>query len=228
MSRPTSWTLIRAAGAGEPAAREEFVRRYGSVLRDYFGARWRGSPREAQVEDAVHEVLVRCMEAGNPLERADPERPGGFRPYLAGICRNVALAAETARGRERPRGASGPPELAALEAREERLSRVFDRAFAEAVMGEARRLQAERAGAAGERALRRVELLRLRFEEGLAIRQVAAAWGVEAATLHHEYARAREEFREALHEAVAFHCPGAGRERIEAEARALTAALSVS
>jgi RNA polymerase sigma-70 factor (ECF subfamily) len=85
---------------------------------------------------------------------------------------------------------------------------VFDRAWAKAVLRAAARLQEERARAAGEGVLRRVELLRLRFHENLPIRDIARRWGVEAARLHHEYATAREEFRAALLDVVASHHTG--------------------
>jgi RNA polymerase sigma-70 factor (ECF subfamily) len=60
--------------------------------------------------------------------------------------------------------------------------------------------------------VRRVELLRLRFQEGLPIRDIATRWQTDAAVLHHEYARAREEFRAALLEVVAFYHPGTAAE----------------
>jgi DNA-directed RNA polymerase specialized sigma24 family protein len=60
--------------------------------------------------------------------------------------------------------------------------------------------------------LRRVELLRLRFQEGMPIREIARLRGVDAASLHHEYARARREFRSALRDVIAFHHPGAPEE----------------
>jgi RNA polymerase sigma-70 factor (ECF subfamily) len=53
-----------------------------------------------------------------------------------------------------------------------------------------------------------VELLRLRFQEDLPIRGIAARWNEPAAKVHKEYARAREDFREALREIVGFHFPG--------------------
>jgi RNA polymerase sigma-70 factor (ECF subfamily) len=55
--------------------------------------------------------------------------------------------------------------------------------------------------------VRRVELLRLRFEDDQPIRDIAARWGLEAAHVHHEYARARREFREVLVEIVAEQDP---------------------
>jgi hypothetical protein len=53
------------------------------------------------------------------------------------------------------------------------------------------RRQRQQAEQSGPDAVQRVELLRLRFEEGLPIRTIAERWGVPAATLHHAYARAR-------------------------------------
>ena len=88
------------------------------------------------------------------------------------------------------------------------LSREFDRAWARAMLREAARIQEERARAVGEQALKRVELLRLRFQEGLPIRDIAERWQADAAVLHHEYAKARREFKDALMEVVAFHSPG--------------------
>src|SRR5262249_57556727 len=85
---------------------------------------------------------------------------------------------------------------------------VCRRVWAKARLRGAARRQAERARGAGPDAERRVELLRLRFHEGLPIREVARLWQADAARLHHEYARARQEFKAALLEVVAFHRPG--------------------
>jgi RNA polymerase sigma-70 factor (ECF subfamily) len=111
-----------------------------------------------------------------------------------------------------------------VEADEDSLSRVFDRAWAQAVLREAARRHEERAAAHGEEARRRVELLRLRFHEGLPIREVSRRWGADPAVLHHEYARARREFRAALLETVAFHHPGTPAE-LEQECANLLALL---
>jgi RNA polymerase sigma-70 factor (ECF subfamily) len=37
------------------------------------------------------------------------------------------------------------------------------------------------------------------------IREIARLWGLDAASLHHEYARARQEFRSALRDVIASH-----------------------
>ena len=92
-------------------------------------------------------------------------------------------------------------------------------------MAEAAHLQRQQATESGAEAVRRVELLRLRFEEGLPIRTIAERWGVPAAdALHHAYALARQEFRAALLEVVAFHQPGSPAE-VEQEAADLLRAL---
>jgi RNA polymerase sigma-70 factor (ECF subfamily) len=69
-----------------------------------------------------------------------------------------------------------------------------------------------------------VELLRARFHEGLPIRDIARRWGTDAAALHHEYAKARQEFKAALLEVVAFHHPGSPTE-VEQECANLLAHL---
>jgi RNA polymerase sigma-70 factor (ECF subfamily) len=84
-------------------------------------------------------------------------------------------------------------------------------------MAEAATLQQRRATDRAAAAVQRVDLLKLRFEENLPIRTIAERWGGPAAQLHHAYSQAREEFREALLEVVAFHHPGSAPE-VEQEA----------
>jgi RNA polymerase sigma-70 factor (ECF subfamily) len=157
------------------------------------------------------------------LERADPARPGGFRAFLYGLVRNIALRVEQGRGRRRTREVATGDEDAEADAAEESLSHVFDRAWARSIMQEAAARQAERAAREGEAALRRVELLRLRFHEDLPIRAIAQLWAVDAGILHHEYARARKEFKTALLEVMTFYHPSspADAERECAELLAL-------
>jgi len=115
--------------------------------------------------------------------------------------------------------------LPEVEANEESLSRFFERTWAQAIMSEAAQRQRRQAGEHGSEAQKRIELLRLRFEEGLPIRAIAERWGVAAAELHHAYAKARQEFKAALLEVVAFHHPG-NRAEVEQEAASLLTALS--
>jgi RNA polymerase sigma-70 factor (ECF subfamily) len=184
-SELTCWTVIRAAAAGSPSDREELARRYLGIVRAYLGARWRGSPLRSDLDDAVQEVFVECFRQDGVLEAAGAGRVPGFRAFLYGVIRNVARRFET-----RPRWPAGPlPESAADEAG---LSRLFERSWAQAIMAEAAQRQQQRAGERGPKAVRRVELLRLRFEENLPIRTIAERWGVPAAGLQHAYALARQ------------------------------------
>jgi RNA polymerase sigma-70 factor (ECF subfamily) len=67
----------------------------------------------------------------------------------------------------------------------------------------------------GDHAVRRHELLQLRFQQGKPIREIAKQWNEDPAKVHHEYATARVEFRAALTQVVAFHHPGANDGEIE-------------
>jgi RNA polymerase sigma-70 factor (ECF subfamily) len=107
-----------------------------------------------------------------------------------------------------------------LEGREPSASARFDRAWAESMMVQAAALQEERAAAGGPEAARRLELLRLRFQDGLPIRDIARRWGAPAPQVHREYAAAREEFRSALADVVRMHEGGT-----EAEIRAACSRL---
>jgi RNA polymerase sigma-70 factor (ECF subfamily) len=163
-------------------------------------------------------VFVECFRRGGALEAVRSGRVPRFRAFLYGVVRNVARRFEG-------RLASPGPLLDEIVADDESQSRLFDRAWARAIMAEAARLQAQRAAERGPEAVRRVELLRARFEENLPIRAIAKQWGVDPAALHHAYALARKEFRAALLEAVAFHSPGRP-EALEQEAADLLKALS--
>jgi RNA polymerase sigma-70 factor (ECF subfamily) len=200
--------VIRGAAAGCAEDRAQFARWYAPVIRAYLAARWRNSPCRQDLDDAIQEVFVACFQADGVLQRADPGRPGGFRAYLYGVVRNVALRLEARRDQDLARQAGAAVDLEQVAAGEADLARVFDRRWAIALVREAAARQAERARKAGAEAERRVELLRLRFHEGLPIREIARRWQVEAALLHHQYARAREEFQEALREVMACHQPG--------------------
>jgi len=214
----TCWTMIRAAANGDPAEREELARRYLGVVRAYLAARWRGSALRDEVDDATQAVFVECFREGGVLDAAGTGRVPGFRAFLYGVIRNVA-----ARFEGRPARPSGP--LPDIPAEDPTQSRLFDRTWARAIMAEAGRLQRDRASERGSEAVRRVELLRLRFEENLPIREIAQRWATDPATVHKSYALARKEFRQALLEVVAFHQPGSAAER-EDEVASLLQMLS--
>ena len=199
-SQATCWTVIRDAAAGRADARRTFAGRYEPAIRAYLGARWRHSPLIREIDDAAQDVFLECFRADGALTRVDEER-GGFRGFLYGVTRNVARRTEQATARN-PRPSDSRIDLRAVEARDEDASRLFDQAWARARIAEARALQVRRAAESGNGALERVEILRLRFERGLPIREIAAHLGVDPARTHHEYAKARREFRQALIDVV--------------------------
>lgn len=214
-SDSTCWTLIHGAARGEAEDRDDFARRYVTLVRAYLAHRWRASPLIEEMDDAVQEVFLECFRQGGVLDRIRESQPAGFRAFLYGVTRNVALRCERRIGRYRER-VSGKELGAEFEApNEATLSRVFDRSWARALLRQAGQLQDEKARESGERARRRVELLRLRARENLPIREIARRWAVDAATVHKDYARAREEFRTALAAVISFHYPGCSALEIE-------------
>jgi RNA polymerase sigma factor (sigma-70 family) len=224
MTEVTCWTLVHGAADGDGDARSLFARTYLPVVRAYLAARWKGGPHVADIDDAVQESFVECFRAEGALGKADPDKAGKFRTFLFAVVRNVARRMEEKRAVDRARRAASAIEPGDIEDHGEHASQAFDRAWAEALLRRAAERQAEAARANGERALRRVELMRLRFAEDKPIREIAKLWNEDAADLHHEYAKAREEFKAALHAEVAFHHPGNAGE-IERECEELLGLL---
>lgn len=209
MQVETCWTLIRAAAKGDQDARSTFARSYLPVVRAYLAARWRQSPLQSELDDAIQDVFVECLKDGGVVEHADASRAGGFHALLKGTAKNVALRMERSRARRRARVEEGAAEPDLVPADEESLSLLFDRAYAKRVMQEAAELQHVHARDSGEAALRRVEILKLRFQEDLPVRDVATRLGLPADFVHHEFAQARKEFHRALRDVVLTHDPGA-------------------
>lgn len=214
----TCWTLIHAAAGGDQAARERFARLYQPIARGYLGSRWQRSPLQSKLDDAVQDVFVECFKPGGVLGKVSDSPPDGFRAFFHGVLRNVARRHEETHRRVLPLPDDQPADDTSL-------SRAFDQAWARSLLQEAARVQAEAAARSGERAVRRVDLLRLRFQEGLPIRDIAARWNEDAAKLHHEYAAARDEFRSALRQVMAFHMPTAPQPTLDSACRALLEAL---
>jgi RNA polymerase sigma factor (sigma-70 family) len=220
----TCWEVISGAAKGNAAQRAEFARQYEEPIRAYLFARWRSS-KNSLIDDAVQEVFVECFREGGVLQRADPQREGGFRPFLLGVVRNIALRCEEKKLAEINRHAAQPIDAEELISNETSLSKVFDRAWARTIMQQAAVRQRELAAQNGEEALKRVELLRLRFQEGLPTREVAQLWQVDAEYVQREYTKARAEFKAALSDVVAFHRPGTSAE-IERECALLLELLA--
>jgi RNA polymerase sigma-70 factor (ECF subfamily) len=220
----TRWSLIARAAGGDGEARETFAQRYQPVVRAYLAARWRGNRSARDLDDAVQETFVDCFREDGALIRARAGGGGGFRAYLFGVVRTVALHFETRHARRVEREEPERFHVETIASADEDLARVFDRAFATAVLREAQDLHAERARAAGDTGLARVELLRLRFEEGLPIRTIAARWSVDAKGVHHQYARARKEFKAALFDVLVEQ--GVARDEVDSECSRLLELLA--
>jgi len=214
----TCWTLIHHAAGGDTAARDEFARLYQPVVRAFLRQRWRTAAGALDVDDAIQDVFVDCLRADGALQRVDATQPGGFRPFLYGVVRNVARRhEERLANRDRRQVSMGHTDFVADESG---AATVFDRAWARGMMKEAARVMRElaavedqRSSKSGGRATLRVELLQLRFQNETPIREIAKLWNVEADWLHHEYATARQEFHRALLQVIAFQHPEGTREQ---------------
>jgi DNA-directed RNA polymerase specialized sigma24 family protein len=215
----TCWTLIHAAAAGDGSARDGFARLYEPIARTYFAARWRHSPCLAALDDAVQDAFIECFKRNGVLDNVVDSHPDGFRGFFHGVLRNIARRHEAARGVSHPLSDNHPADDTSL-------SRAFDKAWARSLLKEAARVQAEAAKTSGDRAVKRIELLRLRFQLGLPIRDIATKWNEDAAKLHHEFATARDEFRAALRKVVAFHMPAATECQLESACRELLSLLN--
>lgn len=203
----TCWMLIEGAVAGSLEDQNEFVRRYGAAIRAYLGARWRQSRLLHEVDDAVQEVLVECFRGGGILDRVERERSGGFRAYLFGATRNVARRFEE-RAKRRREGTSLSRVLDNAIADEPTLSRVFDRGYARAVLREAFELLDAKTSRGDDGQRFRIELLRLRFRDGIPIREIARQRNIEdVKSLHRALDRAKKEFRDALMEVAGRQFP---------------------
>lgn len=213
-SNSTCWLMIERAAAGQVAEREAFARHYTPLIRAYLGARWRGTPRMADLDDAVQEVFLECFRQGGILERSDRDRPGGFRAFLYGVTRNVARRVEDRAGRCRE--VCNVAGLDSIDAEETTLSRAFDRAWARTLLREAfALLEEEAARDGGLERRRRVELLERRFRDDLPVRDIAREWNTDSKALHRQLDRAKKEFQEALARVMAFHSPGTPAEIAE-------------
>lgn len=209
----TCWTVIRGAAEGRDEDIARFVNAYGPVVRAYLESRWRRGVLRDHVDDAMQDVFLACFDESGVLVRAQESRVQAFRPFLLGVVRNIARRVEAAQRKrlEREADVDSAFDVADPDGDEKRLSRVFDRAWAAAIIRETVAVQGERAKRMGAEAERRVELLRLRFGEGLKVRDIAARWGTDLKATHHDFDRARAEFRTALIEVMKFHYPGESR-----------------
>lgn len=189
----TCWSMIDRAARGDPQARAAFARAYLDVVRRTLHLRWRGGSLEQSVEDAVQDVFLDCLKQRGALTRVQAGRHGGFGAFLHGVVANVARRYERSRGRH---GARQKPLAAEVSDRAPSLGQAFDQAWLQHLLGLA--VANLRGTADDEEAHRRLELLSLRFGDGLALREIAARWQCDPTELHVAYARARREFGRAL------------------------------
>ncbi len=220
----TCWTLISLAAQGGALEREAFVSRYTSVIHAYLSARWKNSPIQSDIDDACQEVFIECFRSDGPLAKADPNRR--FRTYLYGVVRNIARRAEQNRGRHPEKQPTTESHFDKIESSEESLGRVFDRAWALQILKETAETQTEKARSAGQDAIRRVELLRMRFEKELPVREIARTWNIEPESLHRELSKAKKEFGKLLRETVSQRHDSATEAEIDAECREIVSLVS--
>ena len=200
---------MEEAAGGRDGAREGFARIYLPVVRAYLSARWRDNSLRGDVDDAAQEVFVDLITPGGALSRVDRDHgDGGVRAFLFGVARNVARRHEERAGRRGRREARLDTAIEREPAPQDSPSVAFDKAWAQAIMRAARSRHARRAAKQDEQAVERVDLLRLRFEEGLPIREISARWGADPAVVHRQYAQARVEFSRALFDTVALQHGG--------------------
>lgn len=217
--------MVRAAAAGEPRAARVFAETYLGIVRAFLVGRWRGSGLLGMVDDAVQEVFLDLFRSGGALARLDPERAPGFRAFLFGIARKVALRYEERAAHSWVRRGPAPTPLESLPAEQQTMSRQFDVAWAQRMVARAAERQRAWAEAAGPEAMRRVEILEMRFTEGLPVRAIAKRVGESPERIHREYAKAREEFKQALRAEVALHATGTSAD-VERECLDIVALLS--
>ncbi|MCB9881185.1 MAG: sigma-70 family RNA polymerase sigma factor [Planctomycetes bacterium] len=194
----TDWKLIVDAAAGTPDARERYSKIYAPLVRAFFTRRWAGSPLAGHEHDAVQEVFVACFQKGGVLERASADAEGGFRAFLRGVVRNTARRFEQAEGRHRARMDPGSFHPETKPSPEASLSRSFDRRELQSILREAAQFLELRAPKVSPSAIVRVQILKMRFREDLPVREIARRLGHPPDWVHHQYAKARQEFRRAL------------------------------
>jgi DNA-directed RNA polymerase specialized sigma24 family protein len=134
----TSWTMIDAAAKGRADERESIARIYAPLVRRYLAARWRLSPEHEQVSEGVQDAMLQLFKPGGALQNARESSEGGFRAYLYGLVRNVALMIERSARRRSDRRDQSGLDLDQIEQDEATLSQAFDRSWARMIAQRAR------------------------------------------------------------------------------------------
>ena len=201
----TCWDLVAGAANGDGDARRAFGELYLPIVETYIEQRWRGNGLLQDKDDAVQEVFVECFRDGGALEKVEQGKGSGFRGFLFGTTRNVAMRFERKAGSKLAENPAHTGFLDQIANDEDRLSRVFDREWARAIVRQAGDLQSRRAEARGGNALQRLEVLRRRFDDGMSVPDIAAELGESPELIHKWYARGRADFRECLRDVVSRH-----------------------
>ena len=210
----TCWSVVLGAAAGEAWNREKFSRLYGPVIKSYLAARWHVPFDDPEVDDGAQEVFVQIFKPSGALVRLDPARDGGFRAYLFGLVRNVALMLERSKRRRRARVQTESALVQEPAATTQSCDAVFDRAWVEALAREARELMAHRLRTRGG-GTDAAALLELRYSDGLPPREIAVRTGLEVQQVYEQLRRAKEEYQKAILDVLAAHHPGSSRSELE-------------
>lgn len=212
----TCWTMLSGAADGNRSCASEFDARYRPPIADFFRRRWSRSAALHEIEDATQDVLFECLRQGGAVGRAKDVAERGFRPYLFGVCQNVARRVEERLVRRGPIVDALAQPSSMAPAMEDTPEVEFDRAWARNIVRLARESFESAARSASPSHVQRAEILRLRFFEGVPIRTIAKQWEADPAKIHHEYAKARAEFRSALEGVLRHESPG-GEVDLESE-----------
>ncbi len=221
-SDTTHWSDIADVLRGDAGARERFCARYEPLIRAWLVARWRCSSADDRVANTTQEVLLRCLRSDGAL--AGVERDARrFRAYLWGVVTHVAQ--ESKRQVARDRAEPFRPSEVALPAPGDSAATLFDRAFAQTLIGEAwsaveARLMRKPSGA------ERLAVLQLRYREDLPAEEVRARLGLASVRdVHRIAALGRYHFRHALLATVARHYPALTPHQVEVKCKQIVALL---
>ena len=187
--------MINQAQNGDTDCRDEVARIYTPLIESFLHNRWRQTPLVSHIDDARQEILFELFRADGALDRFDRKIQSAFRPFLYGVVRNVVRRAEDRQRRlPQPAGVEG---LGHFTDDDRSLSQMFDRLWAENII---------RQTMAAIKDDQLVDILRMRFYDGLPVREIAKQLKLDPARVHKMYANARSEFKYRLKDVFSFNC----------------------
>lgn len=212
MSRfePTSWSVVLGAAAGDHPKREEFSRRYESIVRGYLSFRWSVHKTHSSVDDGVQEVLLECLKPNGALARLDRSKTTDFRGFLYGVTRRTAIVIERRRRRESRDRSPDTATVLRIERDVRTLSAVFDRTWTQMLCAEALSMCRERLAQLQDGPLKS-RCLQMRYLEDLPPREIARELGADITLVYEALKRAKELYEACLLEVLASYQPGATR-----------------